>query len=218
MRIKMALMGMMVTVAMCGTAAAFGLPKLPGVAAGGGNPDEFLRKVQASEALVNKSASLLFKMVASKEAQAKVEAIQKKLAATSDPEEKKAIVKEKTDSEIAEINIAAKDKSLSATAKRWDAAKKRQGTDALFNLALGGKIAAELVPEGQNLAKSMQSNPMMLTKAGSILSAVKSLGGIATGTGKVMMAIPPVFTAANIEAKLPTSSKEKPKPMDDITD
>lgn len=222
MKFRMMLLATLVGVAWCGTAGAFGLPSMASLTGGltggggGGDPDSFLLKAVASEEMVNKSAEMLFGMVASKEAQAKAEALKVKLSATSNADEKKAIILEKRDSEIAEINRAAHDKDLAAAAKGWDETKKKQGAAALFNLALGAKLAVDLVPEGQNLAKSMQANPMLIMKAGSILSALKSMGGIITGTGKVMIAIPPVFSAAKIDVKLPTSSADKPKAIGDI--
>ena len=181
-----------------------------------GDPDAYLVKAKTTEALVNKSAELLFGLVASKEEQAKVEELQKTLAAISDPKERNAKIQEKMDSLLAGIRKAAGDKKLEAEAKDWDTKKKTQGAAALFNLALGAMLAKDLVPEGQNIAKSMQSNPMMLTKAATILESVKTLGGIVSGTGQVITVLPPVFMAAKIDAPMPKTTAEKPKDTGDI--
>lgn len=69
------------------------------------------------------------------------------------------------------------------------------------------------MPEGQNLVSSMKSNPMMATKVGSVLDAVNKIGGIASGGAKVVSALPPVFSAAKIDVKLPTSSSAEPVAM-----
>lgn len=217
MRILLALV--MTTVLSCASAGAWGIPKLPSIAAvtGGssaGSPDAYLAKAKASEALVNKSAEQLFCLIASKEEQAKAEEMQKKIDATADASEKNALQQEKRSSELATICKLSANEELKAEAKKWDDKKKKMAVASLFNLALGGKMAADLVPEGQTLVKSIQANPLLLAKVGSLLEAVKTLGGIGTGAAKVMTAIPPVFSAANIEVKLPSSSTEAPQDAD----
>jgi hypothetical protein len=210
----------------CASAGAWGIPGLPSIPGlpgvgsllgGGGasvDPDAFLLKARASEALVNKSAEQLFSLVASKEEQAKVEEQQRKIDETSDAKEKAALVEEKVSSQLAAIGNASANKQLEAEAKRWSSEKKKLAANSLFNLALGGKMAAELVPQGQGMVGAIKTNPLLLAKLPSMYQAVKCLGGIGVGCVKVMKAIPPVFTAAKIDVKLPTSAAETPKNAD----
>lgn len=215
MKFRMFVAAAMVGVVTCGNAGAFGLPKLGiGASASAGDPDSFLVKVKTAEELVNKSAESLCNLISSKEEQAKIEALKKKQTESADAKEKNALAQQIRESQTAAICKAAADKNLAEQAQKWDDKKKQLATNSLYNLALGAKISAELIPEGQNLGKSIQSNPLLLTKAGALIDAVKSLGGIATGTAKVITAVPPVFTAANIEAKLPASSTDKPKSVE----
>ena len=222
MKLRLSLAVLMMSVLTCGSAGAWGIPSissisnLTGMVTGGGgaagaDPDAFLAKARASEALVNKSADQLFCLVTSKEEQAKAEEQQKKIDATTDAKEKNALIQEKVSSEVAAICQAAADKKLEEEAKSWDASKKKLAMASLFNLALGGKMAAELVPQGQSLAGSIKSNPLLLLKVKSLYEAVKSLAGIGSGTVKILSALPPVFSAANIEVKLPSSSAETAK-------
>lgn len=215
MKTKILLIVVMVCLFFTNSYGAFGLPGIgKGSSKPAGDPDSYLAKAKATEELVNKSADLLFALVGSKEAQAKIEELQKKLAGTTKPEEQKAIMQEKRDSQMAEISRAAGDKKLEAEAKEWGDQKKKQGAAALFNMGLGALLAKDLVPEGQNIAKSLQSNPTMLGKAATILESVKTLGGIVTGTGKVITAVPPVFSAAKIDVVLPKTTAEKEKAAD----
>lgn len=69
-------------------------------------------------------------------------------------------------------------------------------------------MAADLVPQGQQMAGAIKSNPMLVAKVGSHLEAVKCLGGITVGTAKVITSVPSVFSAADMQVKLPTSSAE----------
>ena len=210
MKRKASLVVLVMSLMICGSAGAWGLPSIPGIGGGSsaGDPDAFLAKAKASELLVNKSADQLFCLIASKEEQARVEEQRQKINATSDEKEKDALTRDLASSECATINKAAADKNLQAEAKNWDAKKKKLAAASLFNLALGGKMAADLVPQGQQMAGAIKSNPLLLTKVGSLLEAVKSLGGITVGTAKVMTSIPPLFSAADIQVKLPTSSAE----------
>ncbi|HJV64843.1 MAG TPA: hypothetical protein VJ550_03825 [Geomonas sp.] len=212
---------LMMTVLCCGSVWAWGLPSIADAvksATGGGratgNPDAFLAKAKKSEELVNKSAEQLFCLIASKEEQAKAEEIQKKIDATTDSGEKMALQQEKNSTVLAGVCKASADENLKAEARKWDDKKKKAAVDSLFNLALGGKMAASLVPEGQALVKSIQANPLLLTKIGSLVEAIKSLGGIGVGTAKVISAVPPVFSAAKIDVKLPSSSTETPKDIE----
>lgn len=216
MKMRIYLVMMLMSFLACGTAGAWGIPSLPtlGGGAAAGDPDAFLVKAKASETLVNASADCLFSLVASKEEQAKVEEQKKKIATITDAKEKNAQIQEARTSQLAVVNKAAADKALEAEAKNWDNKKKQLAADSLFNLALGGAMAAELVPQGQNLATSIKSNPALLFKANSIYEAVKSLGGIGMGTVNIMKVLPPVFSAANIDVKLPTSASDKPKQVE----
>jgi hypothetical protein len=215
MKSRMLLMVAVAVFVFSGSAGAAGFPSFGNSSSQpAANPDAYLAKAKATEDLVNKSAEHLFGLVASKEEQAKHEEKRKKLAATADPKEQKTIIQEIFVSQTAAINEAANSKDLTEKAKDWDDKKKAQGAASLFNLALGALLGKDLVPEGQNMAKSLQSNPMMLTKAATILESVKTLGGIVTGAGKVVIALPPVFSAAKIDVVLPKTSTEKEKVVD----
>ena len=223
MKVRMLVMVITMVLVAYGSAGAWGLPaldivkKVAGTVTGGGaatNPDTFLAKAKASEVLVNRSAEQLFSLIVSKEEQAKAEVLQQKINATSDASEKKALLQEKSSSILAAVSKSSADAKLAEEAKSWDAKKKTAAVNSLFNLALAGRMAADLVPEGQNMVKSIQGNPLLLAKAGTLLEAVKTLGGIGSGTAKVVSSLPPVFSAAKIDVKLPTSSTETAKDVE----
>jgi len=216
MRLRVKLLLGVALVLSYSSAWAWGLPSLPSIGggSGGGDPDAFLAKAQAAEALVNKSADQLFGLVCSKEEQAKVEELQKKISTTTDSKERGELLHEKQKSELAALELAKTDQKLLDEVKKWDAQKKKLAASALFNLSLGGKMAADLVPQGQQMVSSIKSNPMLATKLSSIYEAVKSLGGIGTGTAKVLGAVPPIFKAAKIDVELASTSTAPAKSTD----
>lgn len=201
-------------------AGAWGLPSVltTGSSSSYGDPDDFLYRARSAEALTGKSADLLFKAVASKEEQAKIEEMQKKLNETSDDKEKNALRQKITESEMATIEKQSKDKKLQEDAKKWDEHKKKQVGSAFYNLTLGSLQATLLAPEGMKMADAIRSNPAnavrLALKITSVLDSVKSLKGIVTNTAKVTTAIKPLMSAANIEAKAPSSAAEKPKEIE----
>ncbi len=185
---------------------------------GGADPDAFLARSKASEALIDKSADSLFNAVASKEEQAKIEEMKKKLNETTDDKEKNAIRQQITESEIASIEKASQDKALKKQAKKYDEKKKKQIADSFYNFSLGSMQAALLVPEGTRIATAISGDPtqaiMLAIKISSVWEAVSSLKGIITNTGKVIVALKPVMSAAKIDAQKPTSAAEKPREIE----
>lgn len=220
MSIKTAFVILATVLAVTGTAGAWGipslasLPSLPSGSASSGDPDAFLVRAKASETLIGNSSHLLFKAVASKEEQAKQEKMLAKMNEATDPKEKNAQMQLINESESATILKQAADKGLQEEAKNWDAKKKAQITNALYNFSLGALQAGLLVPEGKGLASSIASNPVnaarLAFKLNSVYDSLKSVGGILVNSTKVVGALKPLMLAANIEVKLPTTATEKP--------
>jgi hypothetical protein len=204
-----------------GTASAFGLGDVMGKsssASGGGDIDQFNENAKKSESLVNKSTQSLYDAIASKEDQAKVEEMIKKMNETADPKEKNKLQREVTAAQNAIVEKNAKDAQLTKEAATWDVKKKTHVSDALFNYALGAQQAGILVPKGKSIVSSVKSNPLnaakMATKLDVALDSVTALGGIANGSVNTISALKTFMSAANISVKLPTSTTDKPKDME----
>jgi predicted nuclease with TOPRIM domain len=217
MSIKTACITFVAVLAFAGIAGAWGLPSISSLVSAkssSADPDAFLVKAQRSEALIDKSADSLFKAVASKEEQAKMEELQKKLNETTDDKEKNALRHQITESEMATIEKQAKDKEVQDQAKSWDEKKKQHVGNAFYNFSLGALQAGLLVPEGKNIASSIAGDPVKAVriagKLNSVYDSVKSIGGILVNTGKVTSAMKPLMSAANIDIKSPATATENP--------
>ena len=210
--------------AIAGTAGAWGLPSIPGLptipglssgSSSSGDPDAFLAKAKRAEALIDKSADSLFNAVASKEEQAKMEEMQKKLNETTDDKEKNALRQQITESEMATIEKRAQDKELQEEAKNWDEKKKKLVATAFYNFSLGALQAGLLVPEGTSLATGIASNPYkavtLAFKIKSVWESIKTIKGILGGTVNVISNLKTLMSAANINVKAPSSATETPK-------
>jgi len=217
MRIKTVIAALAMGLVSAGTVGAWGLPSLPSVgkSTAYGDIDGFLYRAKNAEALIDKSADSLFKAVASKEEQAKMEEMRKKLNETTDDKEKNALRQQITESEMATIEKRAQDKELQEEAKKWDEKKKAMVATAFYNFSLGALQAGLLVPEGTSMANSISSNPInavpLAFKIKSVWEAIKTIKGILGGTVNVISAMKPLMSAANIEVKSPSSASEKPK-------
>jgi hypothetical protein len=217
MRIKTIVAALLLVAVTAGSVYAFGLPSFGGgdKSAPAGDPDTFLKKAQKAEKLVNKSVDQLGGIILSKEDKAKLEAKKAEAEKIADPAEKGAALNKITAETTDALQKAAENKKESeARLKKLDNKQKKLATAALFNLMLGAMQAAELVPEGQNLAKSVQSNPMLAAKVGAITDSVKSLSGIVSGTAKLISSLPPLFMSAKIDAPKPTGTSDKSQDTD----
>jgi hypothetical protein len=217
MNIKTVFTVVSVVLAFAGVAGAWGLPQVRSLvpaSSASADPDVFLAKARLSEALIDKSSDSLFKAVASKEEQAKMEEMQKKLNETTDDKEKNALRHQITESEMATIEKQAKDKEVQKQAKKWDENKKKMVANSFFNFSLGALQAAQLVPEGKSIASSISGDPVkavrLAGKLNAVYESVKSIGGILGNTAKVIGAMKPLMSAANIQVKSPASVTEKP--------
>ncbi len=206
----------------CTTAFSAGwldvLNSLSSSAPSGADPDTFLAKAKVAEGLIDKSSDSLFKAVASKEEEAKMEEMKQKLNETTDDKEKNALRQQITESEIATIEKRGKDRELQEQAKQWDENKKQHVGNAFYNFSLGSLQAATLVPEGTNIANSISNNPVnavrLVFKLNSVYEALKTLTGIISNTAKVMGAMKPLMSAANIEVKSASVATESPREIE----
>ena len=217
MRFKFACFTIVSVLACAGIAGAWGLPSLNSLTSTPSSsldPDAFLARAQKSEALIDSSADMLFKAVASKEEQARLEEMQKKMAEATDDKEKNALRDKITESEMATIEKQAKSKEVQEEARKWDDKKKKMVGNAFFNFSLGALQAAQLAPEGSAIVKSISSSPSnairYASKLGSITESVKSIGGVLSNSAKVIGAMKPLMSAANIEIKAPATATDKP--------
>jgi hypothetical protein len=222
MKIRIALTALVLGLATAGIAGAWGIPSIPSSpisTSSSADPDAFLAKARNAEMLTDRSVDSLYKAVASKEEQEKMEELRKKLNETTDDKEKNAIRHQITESEMATVEKKSKDKQTMEEAKKWDEKKKKHVSDSFYNLTLGSLQAAALVPEGTSIVSSVSGNPASAARLGLKLGAVKdsvsSLGGIVSNTAKVTAGLKPLMSAAKIEAKAPSSASEKPKDASD---
>jgi len=222
MKTRTALTACVLGLAFAATAGAWGIPSVPSSpisTSSSADPDAFLDKAQRAEALTDKSVDYLYKAVASKEEQEKMEELRKKLNETTDDKEKNALRHQITESEMATIEKRSKDKQTLEQAKKWDEQKKKYVASSFYNLGLGSLQAAALVPEGASIASSIASNPAnaarMAFKLNAVKDSVKSLGGIVSNTAKVTAGLKPLMSAAKIETKSPSSATDSPKDASD---
>lgn len=194
-----------------GTAGAFGLGDVVGKSSGGGDIDSFLVRAKTAEALVNASTKSLYEATASKEDQAKVEEMQKKMNEITDPQEKNKLQKELTETENAIVEKNAKDAELQKQAAVWDAQKKQHVSNAFFNYALGALQAGACVKDGKSIVSNPANAMKAATKLGEVKDSLASLGGFATGSVNTISALKTFMSAANISVTLPTSTTEKAK-------
>ena len=192
--------------------AAFGLPKIPGLPVGSSGTavdvDGFMTKASETNKLFQDSALTLALAVSDKDKVAELETLQTALAATADPKEKDALVKQISEKSTAALNAASEQQE--AAAARISTAKDEQRDKyikAAANFALGTLQAAELAPAGQSAIASLESNPLQATKLLGLKRTMSDVTGIVSNSTLALTKVPGIFRAANIPLTLPTSGK-----------
>ena len=191
---------------------AFGLPKIPGLPVGGSGTavdvDGFMTKASETNKLFQDSALTLALAVSDKDKVAELESLQTALAATADPKEKDALVKQISEKSTAALNAASEQQE--AAAARISTAKDEQRDKyikAATNFALGALQATELAPAGQSAIASLQSNPLQATKLLGLKRTMSDVTGIVGNSTLALTKVPGIFRAAKIPLTLPTSGK-----------
>ena len=177
--------------------------------ASAGDPDAFLKSAKDAESLMNNSLTLLVRSLASKEKAAGFEASRKAANAVTDPAEKQAKLNEVSKSEAATINEILSNDKFKDDIKQMDGKQKEDLGAAAFNFALALLQDQSLVEQSSGLISSLLSNPMNVSKLGTVKDAAFSLSNQVSSASKIAAKMPDVFSAVGVKA--PASKDEKPK-------
>ncbi len=178
------------------------------------NPDEFLKSALTAEKLMNNSVVLMATSLSTKEKSAELVAARAAANAMTDPAEKQAKKLEVQKSEQAALAQALADSNVDQKVKAMDVKQKGELAAASFNFMLALLQDKALVGQASSLISSISSNPMNLTKIGSIKDVASSLGNQISDASKVAGKMPAIFSAVGIQP--PTSKDEKPKEMKQV--
>src|SRR5699024_6251309 len=101
-----------------------------------------------------------------------------------------------------------------------NAEQKKHLLNSATNFAIASLTARELAVGAKKVSTSLIANPNSLTNTGMSLVDAKGVVGDITGIAKnstlALVEYPKLFKKAGIEFKVPTSSADKPKNLDDI--
>ncbi|AUX86457.1 hypothetical protein C3F34_10625 [Acinetobacter sp. ACNIH2] len=181
----------------------------------------FFTQAKATNAMFIQSRTALASLLASKKDSDELKAKQASLKATSDLKEKDAIQKQIV--AISDAVLEASQKDEDATISKLSALnveQKKHLLNSATNFALASLTARELAVGAKQISTSLMTNPMSLTNTGMSLVDAKSvigdISGIAKNSTMALVEYPKLFKKAGIEFKVPTSSSDKPKTLDDI--
>jgi hypothetical protein len=181
----------------------------------------FFTQAKATNAMFIQSRSALASLLASKKDSDELKAKQKSLKTTSDLKEKEAIQKEIIAMSNAVLEASKKDEAATvATLSALDTKQKKLLLDSATNFVIASLTARDLALGAKQVSMSMMANPGSLTNTGlSLVDAKNVMGdisGIAKNSSMALVEYPKLFKKAGIEFKVPASSAEKPKVLDDI--
>jgi hypothetical protein len=192
-------------------AMAFGLGNLvPGAqSSAAGDPDSFLKSAAFAEGLMKNSVGLMARSLASKEKAAEFAAAQKAANTITDPAEKQAKLADIDKAEMASLNEALSNEKFKADIQKMDSSRKVDLGASAYNFALALLQDKALIEQSKGLIAGLASNPMNLSKVGSLKEAASSLSNQFSSASSIAGKMPEVFSAVGIQA--PTSKDDKPK-------
>lgn len=181
----------------------------------------FFTQAKATNAMFIQSRSALASLLASKKDSDELRAKQKSLKTTSDLKEKEAIQKEIIAMSNAVLDASKKDEEATvAKLSSLNVEQKKYLLDSATNFVIASLTARDLALGAKQVGMSMMANPTSLTNTGLSLVDAKNVMGDITGIAKnssmALVEYPKLFKKAGIEFKIPASSAEKPKVLDDI--
>ncbi|WP_407307483.1 hypothetical protein [Acinetobacter sp.] len=181
----------------------------------------FFTQAKATNAMFIQSRTALASLLASKKDSDELKVKQKSLKATSDLKEQEAIQKEIVAMSNAVLEASQKDEAATvATLSALDTKQKKLLLDSTTNFVIASLTARELAVGAKQVSTSLMTNPASLTNTGLSLVDAKNVVGDITGIAKnssmALVEYPKLFKKAGIEFKMPASSAEKPKILNDI--
>lgn len=192
-----------------------------GVSSSNMDMNGFFTQAKATNAMFIQSRSALALLLASKKDSDELKIKQKSLKETSDLKEKEVIQKEVIALSNAVLEASQKDEAATvARLSALNANEKKHLLNSATNFAIASLTARELVVGAKQVSTKMLMNPASLTNTGLSLVDAKNVVGDITGIAKnstlALVEYPKLFKKAGIEFKLPTSSADKPKVLNDI--
>jgi hypothetical protein len=198
-----------------GSVWAVGLTNLvPGKSPSGvkaADVDSFLQGAHQATALVQTSASNLALAVASKEDQAKIQALIDANKKAESAQEKESTAKELLASDQAVLKKTDFENGEEVKAASKDETRKKAIANSGYDLALGLLKDKLVADQGKDLVSKVGSDITLASKLGSIKDAVAATGDQMSGLGSVSMNLPKLFAKIGVDAKLPTSASDPPK-------
>lgn len=181
----------------------------------------FFTQAKATNAMFIQSRTALASLLANKKDSDELKTKQNILKATSNLKEREAIQQEIVMLSNSVLEASKKDEEATvAKLSSLDVKQKKLLLDSAANFVIASLTARELVVGAKQVSTSIMMNPMSLTNTGMSLMDAKNVVGDLTGIAKnstmALVEYPKLFKKAGIEFKMPTSSLDKPKNLDDI--
>ncbi|MEN8291233.1 hypothetical protein [Acinetobacter radioresistens] len=194
---------------------------ITGVSSSNMDLNGFFTQAKATNAMFIQSRTALASLLASKQDSDELKIKQKILKTTSDLKEKEAIQKQIIALSNTVLETSQKDEEATvAKLSALNVEQKKHLLNSATNFAIASLTARELALGAKQVSTNLISNPTGLTNTGMTLIDAKGLvndiTGIAKNSTMALVEYPKLLKKAGIEFKVPTSSSDKPKNLDNI--
>lgn len=175
----------------------------------GAEVEKFTAAATDASALTSKSLVQMIAAVSSTEKSTALAAALKAAEEITNPQEREAAKGKISTDAATDIQKIATSKEGQEKVAALDTESKTKLSKSFFNYALGVLRAKDVIPQGQNVIKSVSANPMEIGKVASVKDALPHLQSIVTNSGSLMTSIPALFKQANIAVTMPSAANAK---------
>jgi hypothetical protein len=172
--------------------------------------DKLYKLVTGAEALLDKSVSIAFSMVANKEEIEKFTQRQKEIEKIQDPKERDAAMNKFREDQNAIVTKATEKADTAKKIESLDGKQKKLFGDSVFNVVLAALMDKEAVETSKSLSTALKSNP---TAAASFSNDVPRVTNIAASLPEqakkatdLGSALTKLAKTAKVEVALPSSA------------
>lgn len=177
----------------------------------GAEVEKFMVAATDSNTLTSNSLAQMLAAISSTQEATKLTAQAKDAASVADPKEKNAKLGAVATDLATELQKAMADKANQEKVSKLDADAKKKLAKSFFNYALGVLRAKDVIPQGQNVIKSVSANPMEVGKVAAVKDVLPQLQNVVSNSGNLLSSIPTFFKQANISAEMPKAANAKPE-------
>lgn len=176
----------------------------------GADVEKFMSAATDSRNLTSKALEQLVGAIGLASASTELSEKAKAAGEIKDPKERGAALDKVEADRLVELKKALASKEAQDKVSAMDTEKKKKIAKSFFNYALGVLRAKDVIPQGQNVVKSVASSPMDIGKVAPVKDALPQLEKTVSNSVDLMNGVPTFFKQTGVSFTMPADASAKP--------